>query len=240
MLEARDRVGGRVWSRRLDNGAVVEMGAEFILPGNTAGPRAGAAARAGPLGQGHALRAARAARRHGVTESELERGRGRGRARARRRRRRSMTARALPRAARRRRRARARRCSPGRRSRAQQRRHGGRARPRRIAHVDDDPAPSIASGNQSLPLALAEGLGRAPERAGASGSPGAATGRRASTGRARGRRLRGGGARDVLDRDRASSRRCPPQLADALAGVALRRGGQAVRAAARARRRRAR
>ena len=35
VLEARDRVGGRVWSRRLDNGAVVEMGAEFILPGNT-------------------------------------------------------------------------------------------------------------------------------------------------------------------------------------------------------------
>jgi monoamine oxidase len=36
LLEARDRVGGRVWSRELDNGAVVEMGAEFILPGNTA------------------------------------------------------------------------------------------------------------------------------------------------------------------------------------------------------------
>ena len=36
VLEARDRVGGRVWSRRLGNGAVVEMGAEFILPGNTA------------------------------------------------------------------------------------------------------------------------------------------------------------------------------------------------------------
>ncbi|MEA2455256.1 MAG: monoamine oxidase, partial [Thermoleophilaceae bacterium] len=36
VLEARERVGGRVWSRRLDNGAVVEMGAEFILPGNTA------------------------------------------------------------------------------------------------------------------------------------------------------------------------------------------------------------
>jgi hypothetical protein len=35
VLEARDRVGGRVWSRRLDNGATVEMGAEFILPGNT-------------------------------------------------------------------------------------------------------------------------------------------------------------------------------------------------------------
>ena len=36
VLEARERVGGRVWSRRLANGALVEMGAEFILPGNTA------------------------------------------------------------------------------------------------------------------------------------------------------------------------------------------------------------
>jgi monoamine oxidase len=35
VLEARDRVGGRVWSRELPNGAVVEMGAEFILPANT-------------------------------------------------------------------------------------------------------------------------------------------------------------------------------------------------------------
>jgi monoamine oxidase len=35
VLEARDRIGGRVWSRELPNGAVVEMGAEFILPGNT-------------------------------------------------------------------------------------------------------------------------------------------------------------------------------------------------------------
>jgi monoamine oxidase len=36
VLEARDRVGGRTWSRRLDNGAMAEMGAEFILAGNTA------------------------------------------------------------------------------------------------------------------------------------------------------------------------------------------------------------
>jgi monoamine oxidase len=36
VLEARDRVGGRVWSRRLGNGAVIEMGAEFLLAGNTA------------------------------------------------------------------------------------------------------------------------------------------------------------------------------------------------------------
>jgi monoamine oxidase len=35
VLEARERVGGRVWSQRLPNGAVVEMGAEFLLPGNT-------------------------------------------------------------------------------------------------------------------------------------------------------------------------------------------------------------
>lgn len=35
VLEARTRVGGRVLSRELDGGAVVEMGAEFILPGNT-------------------------------------------------------------------------------------------------------------------------------------------------------------------------------------------------------------
>jgi monoamine oxidase len=36
VLEARDRVGGRVWSRELAGGAVVELGAEFILPGNDA------------------------------------------------------------------------------------------------------------------------------------------------------------------------------------------------------------
>ena len=35
VLEARDRVGGRVWSRELPDGSVVEMGAEFVLPGNT-------------------------------------------------------------------------------------------------------------------------------------------------------------------------------------------------------------
>ncbi len=35
MLEARFRVGGRTWSWELGNGAVIEMGAEFILPGNT-------------------------------------------------------------------------------------------------------------------------------------------------------------------------------------------------------------
>ncbi len=33
VFEARDRLGGRVRSGRLENGAVVELGAEFVLPG---------------------------------------------------------------------------------------------------------------------------------------------------------------------------------------------------------------
>ena len=34
VLEARQRVGGRVWSRKLANGTIVEMGAEWIGPGD--------------------------------------------------------------------------------------------------------------------------------------------------------------------------------------------------------------
>jgi len=33
VLEARDRVGGRVWSDRLANGAVIERGGEFVTAG---------------------------------------------------------------------------------------------------------------------------------------------------------------------------------------------------------------
>ncbi len=36
VLEARERVGGRVWSRRLDNGEIAEMGAEWIMEGDDA------------------------------------------------------------------------------------------------------------------------------------------------------------------------------------------------------------
>jgi monoamine oxidase len=36
VVEARDRVGGRVWSPRLENGTVVEMGAEWIMPDDDA------------------------------------------------------------------------------------------------------------------------------------------------------------------------------------------------------------
>lgn len=32
VLESRDRVGGRVWSRHLPNGEIVEMGAEWVMP----------------------------------------------------------------------------------------------------------------------------------------------------------------------------------------------------------------
>ena len=35
VLEARDRVGGRTWTQALANGVPIEMGAEFVLPGNT-------------------------------------------------------------------------------------------------------------------------------------------------------------------------------------------------------------
>ncbi len=35
VLEARGRVGGRVWSVRLANGEIAEMGAEWVMPGDT-------------------------------------------------------------------------------------------------------------------------------------------------------------------------------------------------------------
>jgi monoamine oxidase len=35
VLEARERVGGRVWSVSLDNGETAELGAEWIMPGDT-------------------------------------------------------------------------------------------------------------------------------------------------------------------------------------------------------------
>jgi len=38
VLEAGDRTGGRVWSRRLASGAVIEMGAEFVTEGYVAVP----------------------------------------------------------------------------------------------------------------------------------------------------------------------------------------------------------
>ena len=151
VFEARERVGGRVWSRRLDNGAVVEMGAEYILPGNTAVREL--AARFG-LGCGTrgCLREARAARRRGHQPRADGGGRAGDRARARGRAagvsaqefldgldigvgvREALLARVEISSA-----------SPA--TEVAARDLAG------IAHVDEEPAPSVAGGNQGLALA---------------------------------------------------------------------------------------
>ncbi len=35
VVEARERVGGRIWSVHLDNGEIAEMGAEWVMPGDS-------------------------------------------------------------------------------------------------------------------------------------------------------------------------------------------------------------
>ena len=160
VLEARDRVGGRVWSRRLENGAVVEMGAEFILPGNTAiralaerfglglwdkGMRYGRREPRGGKGATFAEIEAAAA----AAERELERSVGELSAR------RLLDGLPIPAGAREALIARVEISSGNSADLVAARDLAG------IAHVDDEPAPSIAGGNQSLPLALAESLGGA-------------------------------------------------------------------------------
>ena len=157
VLEARDRVGGRVWSRRLDNGAVVEMGAEFLLPGNTAIREL-----ADRLGLGLWDKGMRYGRREprggiGVTPRELDDAvAAAGRALA------StppdLNAQrflddldAAP-GARETLLARVEISSANTADTVAARDIGG------IAHIDDDPAPSIAGGNQGIALALAEQL----------------------------------------------------------------------------------
>jgi monoamine oxidase len=156
VLEARDRVGGRVWSRRLDNGAVVEMGAEFILPGNTAIREL-----AERLGLGLWDKGMRYGQREprgvGVTPDELAQAVdavGQALAEGAP----DLTARrflegldAAP-GARAALLARVEISSANSADLVAARDLGG------IAHVDQEPAPSIAGGNQSLPLALAAGL----------------------------------------------------------------------------------
>ena len=160
VLEARDRVGGRVWSRRLENGAVVEMGAEFILPGNTAirelaerfglglwdkGMRYGRREPRG--GKGATLAEIEAAA--AAAERELERSVGELSAR------RLLDGLPIPAGAREALIARVEISSGNSADLVAARDLAG------IAHVDDEPAPSIAGGNQNLPLALAESLGGA-------------------------------------------------------------------------------
>ena len=159
VLEARDRVGGRVWSRRLENGAVVEMGAEFILPGNTAMREL-----AERFGLGLWDKGMRYGRREprgvDVTPEELsagvdEVGRALERGAS------GLTARQLldgldiAAGARETILARAEISSANSADLVAAADLGG------IAHIDDDPAPSIAGGNQRVPLALAASLGAA-------------------------------------------------------------------------------
>ena len=200
VLEARDRVGGRVWSQTLDNGAVVEMGAEFILPGNTVvralaerfglglwdkgmryggreprggpRPRARRIWRGPPRGSG---RGAGAGEGRGESCGTCWRGWRSTRA-------------------------------PGRRSSA--RAEVSSASPADLVPASDlaaspcattEPCPSVAGGNQRLAKALAEALGtaRSPALAGPIGvvvREGVRCGRRR---RARGGRLRDRGAGDA-------------------------------------------
>jgi monoamine oxidase len=156
VLEARDRVGGRVWSRRLDNGAVVEMGAEFLLPGNTAireladrfglglwdkGMRYGMREPRGveitPEEMAAAVEAANVAM--GAAPPELSA-------------RRFLDGLDIAPGARESLLARTEISSANSADLVAARDLGG------IAHVDEEPAPSIANGNQSLPLALAANL----------------------------------------------------------------------------------
>jgi monoamine oxidase len=157
VLEARDRVGGRTWSQRLPNGATVEMGAEFILPGNTE-----VRALATELGLGLWDKGMRYGKREprgglGVSESELNEGVAAvaaalaeldGRPSARE----LLDSLAI---------------AAGAREAILARLEISTASPADqvpaidmagLAHIDDQQAPSVAGGNQGLSIALAERL----------------------------------------------------------------------------------
>jgi monoamine oxidase len=176
VLEARSRVGGRVWSERLPNGAVVEMGAEFILPGNTAirelvdrfalglwdkGMRYGRRDPEGGIGTTHEELAAAVAEAERALAADAGRlGPATGPRRpvapaAGRSAREFLESLDIP---------------PGAReailarveiSSANSADLVAAAELAGVAHIDDEPAPGIAGGNQRLPLALADSLGPA-------------------------------------------------------------------------------
>jgi monoamine oxidase len=160
VLEARNRVGGRVWSRRLENGAVVEMGAEFLLPGNTAirelagrfglglwdkGMRYGSRDPRGGIGTTVDELEAAAARLGAALETAPPDLSARG----------FLEGLDIPAGAREALLARVEISSANSADEVAARDLAG------IAHVDREPAPSIAGGNQRLALELAERLGGA-------------------------------------------------------------------------------
>src|SRR4051794_143135 len=161
VLEARSRVGGRVWSQTLPNGAVVEMGAEYILPGNTEilelvdrfglglwdkGMRYGRRDPRGGVGTTHeelaaAMETAERALGSGAHEGDSAE--------------RFLDSIDIPAGAREAILARVEISCANTADRVAAAGLGV------VAHIDDEPSPSIAGGNQRLPLALAEELGDA-------------------------------------------------------------------------------
>ena len=161
VLEARSRVGGRVWSQTLPNGAVVEMGAEYILPGNTAilelvdrfglglwdkGMRYGRRDPRGGIGTTHEELAAAME----TVEAELAAG-AHSEASAED----FLDSIDISAGAREAILARVEISCASTADRVAAADLGG------VAHIDDEPSPGIAGGNQRLPLALAEELGAA-------------------------------------------------------------------------------
>lgn len=160
VLEARDRVGGRVWSRRLENGAVVEMGAEFLLPGNTAVRELAAELGLGLWDKGMRYGSREPRGGIGTTVEEMEHAAGVLGAALRSApadlpARRFLDGLDIPPGAREALIARVEISSANSAAEVSARDLAG------IAHVDRDPAPSIAGGNQGLALALASELGEA-------------------------------------------------------------------------------
>jgi monoamine oxidase len=159
VLEARPRVGGRVWSRELGNGAVVEMGAEFLLDGNTAVREL-----AGHFGLGlwdKGMRYGRREPRGADTSADALKavasvvGAALAGAPPDMRARRFLAGLDIPPGAREALLARVEISSANSADVVSARDLSG------LAHVDDAPAPSIAGGNGRLPLALAAALGDA-------------------------------------------------------------------------------
>jgi monoamine oxidase len=161
VLEARSRVGGRVWSQQLPNGALVEMGAEFILPGNTAirelaarlglglwdkGVRYGHRDPKGGIGTSHEELAAAME----TVERELAAGGATDRSAEE-----FLDRIDIPAGAREAITARVEISCASTADRVSAADLGG------VAHIDEEPSPSIAGGNQRLPLALARELGDA-------------------------------------------------------------------------------
>jgi monoamine oxidase len=160
VLEARDRVGGRVWSRRLENGAVVEMGAEFLLPGNTAVRELAAELGLGLWDKGMRYGSREPRGGLGTTAEEVEAAAGVLGAALRSAppelsARRFLDRLDIPPGAREALVARVEISSANSADEVAARDLAG------IAHVDREPAPSIAGGNQGLAVALARELGEA-------------------------------------------------------------------------------